>query len=656
MNDDMPGKDKGFAASLAMDAAGKSPEMSERAARYLDEQIALSRVQREHLERTQALQEENLKLQSQALRAQHKQLRSQRLHDRLRSVYQGVLSLVFLGILGVIIYAVISAATDQSVVVNQFQVPPSFAAQGNNGTVVAGQFLDQLQTLQAASQSSQAAKVLQDAWSNNIQLQVPDVHVSLGDIRRTLHHWLGHEIQITGEIVEQAQPTTPGSPGATITLTVRGTGFVAKTFSGGPADLPKLLTAAAEYVYGQAEPYLFSVYLITHGRVPEAIEIIKSAYPKASGKDQPWLLNGWGNALAVLNQNAAAANKYTQALLLDPHFWIAYGNLQSTQIILGQEEAAYRTGLHLENAAHRGSWFAARMPALYYQVTDYLRMDLPAQHLELLADEAAHGGQGSQLALDAPLDAEFLARMHADQQALLTLQTSPGSGSDSYVLAETAFVQGLMALDQQNYVHATSAFETTDALLIQNPTQQANFLTLPACYLGLALEFAGQSVQADTAMAKGGHVVDCYRFKANIADHRGDWAQAQQDYQAAVNLAPSLPMAYQSWGLALLRRGDYKGAIEKFQQANQRGPHWCDPLKYWGDALAAQGNYKAAIQKYAEAAKYTPGWGVLELSWGQALDKLGEHKQAMIHYQSAQANNESLTAAEHVTLAQLLKM
>ncbi len=569
-------------------------------------------------------------------------------------MYQGVLSLIMLAVLSVIVYAVYSAATDQSVVVNQFQVPPSFVAQGNSGAVVAGQFLDQLQALQSAAQSSQAAKALQDAGSNNIQLQVPDVHVSLGDIGRTLHNWLGHEIQITGEVVEQAQPATLGSPGKPITLTVRGTGFAARTFSGKRADLPKLLTAAAEYVYGQAEPYLFATYLVRHGRLPEALALIKSAYPKASDKDREWLLNGWGNTLNLLSQNAAALDKFKQALRLDPHFWIVYGNLQGTQMSLGQEEAAYHTGLRFEKAARRGSWFTARMPELYYQVTDYLRMNRPAAHRELLADEAAHGGQGSLLAQDAPVDAEMLARMHADQQAALTLQTSPGASSDPYVLAETAFVNGLMALDQQSDAQAATDFQTTDMLLTQNPAQQSNFITLPVCYFGLALELAGRAAQADAAMAKGGHVVDCYRFKGDIAAHRGSWTQARKDYAAAVALAPSLPMAYQSWGLALLRHGDYKDAIVKFQQANQRGLHWCDPLKYWGDTLAAQGNYKEAIKKYVEASRYTPGWGALEFAWDQTLDKLGEHKQAMAHYQAAQTNHESLTTVEQTTLTKLL--
>ncbi|MHB8405268.1 MAG: tetratricopeptide repeat protein [Gammaproteobacteria bacterium] len=653
MNDKTSVADKDLGASIAMREAGKSKKTSEHAAEYLDEQLKL---QREHAQREAALHDlhaENLKLQNHALRAQHQQLRGQRLHARLRTVYQGVLSLVALAILGVIIYAVVSAATDQSVVVNPFHVPPTLATAGDNGTVVAGEFLDQLQILQASSRSSQAAKVLQDAWSNNIQLQVPDVHVSLGDIRRTLHAWLGHQIQISGEVVEETSPATQGNAGAGITLTVRGTGFAARSFSGAPADLPKLLTAAAEYVYGQAEPYLFSAYLEEHGRNAEAIALIKAAYPTAPEKDRPWLLNAWGNALSALNQYAASLDKYQQAVHLNPRFWLVYGNIADSQISLGEEEAAYRTGVRMEKLARRGSWFAARVPGLYYQVTDFLRMDLPASHREIVADEAAHGGQGSLVGQDQPFDAEMLARMHTDKQAVLILQTSPGASSDPYVIAESAFVQGIMDLDRRDYAQAAAQFQTTNTLLTQNPSLMLDFVTQPVCYLGLALGYTGHPKQADADIAQGGHFVDCYRFKADIAEHRGDWAQAQKDYQAAVALAPSLPQADESWGLALLRHQDYKGAIAKFQQANRRGPHWCDPLEYWGEALAAEGNYKDAVEKYTEAAKYTPGWGALQLHWGEALDKLGKHSDALAHYQSAQGS-ESLTAAEQTTLARML--
>ncbi len=644
MNDKPSGTDKDFGSALAMGEAVKSAKTSEHAAKYLDEQLKL---QRDHAQREAALHDlhaENLKLQSQVLRSQHRQLRSQRLHDRFRTIYQTTLSVIALSVLGVIVYAVYSAATDQSVVVNQFQVPPSFDAAGKNGTVVASQFLDQLTTLQAASRGSQAAKVLQDAWSNNIQLQIPQVHVSLGDIQHTLHNWLGHQIQISGDVIQQDKQ---------IMLTVRGSGFSAKTFTGSPDDLQKLLSTAAEYVYGQAEPYLFATYLEINGRDAEALTLIKDQYPAASVEEKPWLLNGWGNALDDLNQYETAVDKYEQAVRIDPHFWIAYTNLTAVDIALGQEEQAYQSGIRMERIAHRGSWFAARMPDANYEYLDFLRLDLSEIHRELVADEAAHGGEGSNTTQDAPWDAEMLARMHAYKIALQTLQTSHGAGSDPYELAEAAFVRGLMALDQQNYVQATSAFQTTNTLLIQNPTLQGNFYVQPECFLGLALEYSGRTSMADSAIVQGGHYVDCYRFRADIADRRGNWTQAQKDYTAAVALAPSLPMAYQSWGLALMRHQDYQGAIEKFQAANQHGPHWCDPLKYWGDALAAQGKYKEAIQKYAEAAQYTPHWGALELNWGQALDKLGRHAEALSYFQSAQGS-EDLTATEQSTLAKLL--
>jgi tetratricopeptide (TPR) repeat protein len=636
MNDKASGTDKDLAAALAIRGAVKSAKTSEHAARYLDEQLKL---QREHAQREASLHQlhmDNIKLRN-------RQLRSQRLHDRFRTVYQTVLSVIALAVLGVIVYAVYSAATDQSVVVNQFQVPPSFVASGNSGTVVASAFLDRLNTLQASARNSQSALALQDAWSNNIQLQVPDVHVSLGDIRHSLHQWLGHEIQINGDVVEQ---------GTRIILTVRGSNFSAKTFAGTPESLPALINSAADYVYGEAEPYQFATNLEINGQDAQALALVRAAFPTVPAKEKPWLLNAWGNALGDLNQYAAAVDKYSEAIHLDPHFWIAYNNLVGTQLDMGEEEAAYQVGVNFERQTRRGAWFSAHVDTSNYQFVDYLRMDLPAVHAELVADEAAHGGVGTNVAPDPPLDAEILARMHADAQANLILQTTPGAGSDHYVVTANDYVQGLMALARHDYAQAANVLETADALLTQYPVLQTDFYSPPVCYLGLAEELAGHPDKADAAIAKGGHFVDCYRFKADIADHRGDWAQAQKDYAAAVALAPSLPMAYQSWGLALMRHQDYQNAIVKFQAANQRSPHWCDPLKYWGDALATQGSYQEAVQKYAEAAKYTPHWGALELRWGQALDKLGQHSAALTHYQAAQGSKD-LTAAEQITLAKL---
>jgi tetratricopeptide (TPR) repeat protein len=79
-----------------------------------------------------------------------------------------------------------------------------------------------------------------------------------------------------------------------------------------------------------------------------------------------------------------------------------------------------------------------------------------------------------------------------------------------------------------------------------------------------------------------------------------------------VALAPDLPAAYYSWGVALARHGDLAGAEAKFKEANRHGPHWADPLKNWGDVLVKQGRGEDALAKYNEALEYAPHWAALK--------------------------------------------
>ena len=123
---------------------------------------------------------------------------------------------------------------------------------------------------------------------------------------------------------------------------------------------------------------------------------------------------------------------------------------------------------------------------------------------------------------------------------------------------------------------------------------------------------AGHPDKADAVLNSAGTFVDCYRFRADILDHRGDWPDAQKAYAEAVALAPDLPAAYYSWGAALASHGDLAGAEAKFRDANQRGPRWADPLKAWGDVLAKEGHTKEALAKYDEALKYAPNWKQLQ--------------------------------------------
>jgi tetratricopeptide (TPR) repeat protein len=130
---------------------------------------------------------------------------------------------------------------------------------------------------------------------------------------------------------------------------------------------------------------------------------------------------------------------------------------------------------------------------------------------------------------------------------------------------------------------------------------------------------AGPPEKADAVLKSGGTFVDCYRFRADILDGRGDWAGAQQAYAQAVALAPDLPAGYYSWGVALARHGDLTGAMAQLKNASHRGPHWADPLKAWGDVLEKQGHTREALVKYDEALKYAPNWTALKDARAAAL-------------------------------------
>jgi tetratricopeptide (TPR) repeat protein len=214
------------------------------------------------------------------------------------------------------------------------------------------------------------------------------------------------------------------------------------------------------------------------------------------------------------------------------------------------------------------------------------------------------------------------AWLHDPGAAELDLQTSTGASTNLGASAITHYVHGYVAFEGGDYGAAASEMEAF-GVAYANPVVWSNFPGFN-CWIAPAEEMAGHPDKADAALKAGGHFVDCWRFRGDILDHRGDWAGAQKAYAAAVGLAPDLPAAWYSWGLGLARHGQRAAAQAKFAAANERGPHWADPLKAWGDALAAQGRWKEARAKYDQALAYAPLWRALRAARALALAKTKE--------------------------------
>ena len=200
--------------------------------------------------------------------------------------------------------------------------------------------------------------------------------------------------------------------------------------------------------------------------------------------------------------------------------------------------------------------------------------------------------------------------MHDSEAAELALKTTQDDPHDPTIGAMTHFVRGRLAAEAGDAASAAAEMEAygkayaDPAVSSNNPGYH--------CWIAPAEEAAGHPDKADALLKTAGTFVDCYRFRGDILDDRDNWPGAQKAYSEAVALAPDLPAAYYSWGVALAKHGDLSGAEVKLKDANQRGPHWADPLKAWGDVLVKQGKTKEALVKYDEALKYAPNWKQLK--------------------------------------------
>jgi tetratricopeptide (TPR) repeat protein len=581
-----------FAAAVAAIASRQDPAVARDTSAFLQEQTRLLLTQRRHLDDEHALRMTQLGHQS-------KLLRGQRIGQGFRIAFQVAVVLLALVIIIGIAVMLHDAFTSRSVVIESFDTPASLGVRGITGKVVASALLDELTRLQAVTLSLRdRRRSLRNAWSSEVQLAVPEVGISVGEISRLLKARLGHDLHISGDVVE--------APSG-LELTVRGDGVAAKTFHGAAGTLDSLTTQAAEYVYAQSQPAQWAQYLATTGRYDEGIVFAREAFSRTQPSERGSLLVGLGLALGLTGKHEEALQTLRQAIALDPTEYAGRSDLIWEETILGDEEAAWRVGMDMVRYA---GGRPGRVPELWYHNFDDLTGNLLAERDALVADRDSTAGTGQTFRINQQI-ADIEIQLHdpiAAGQALGLVRSTQDLMGESRLHA----VRAELAAEAGDVQSAASEIEAAAMPCAQSSGGGSGSCLLQICQTALFEEQAGRHNKADAALGAGGHYLDCYRFRADILDQRGDWAGAQKAYAAAVALAPDLPAGYYSWGLALARHGDLAGAVAKLMDANRRGPHWADPLKAWGDVLAKQGHTKEALAKYDQALKYAPNWKQLK--------------------------------------------
>jgi hypothetical protein len=590
-----------FASAVAAKLAGNDPEVARKTVDFLNEQTQLLKVQKEHLEDEHALRLAHL-------RHELGEENIRRFGLRLRVGVQ-LFVVLFATVIGIGVAIMIrDAVTSRSVIVDPFDAPASLAEKGLTGRVVAAGVLDRLIQLQVATRIAAQKREISSAWTNEIAIDVPETGLSLGQIERILKTRFGHDQHINGDLVK--------TDSTGLALTVRGAGVLPKTFSDQKGDLDALQSQAAEYVYGESQPGLFVHYLTNDvARYDDAIAFAKSHLAKANVDDQPLLLNYWANAISSrgdLHGEAQALPLYKEAVRIKPDYWTGYDNIMFALSALGDEEGVLPVGQQMMKLAGGRPGKADENDYVTYDEEVY---NLRASRAGYLADFAATGGT-SLSAAEVLFIAQLDVQLHEVDTARLRLTTAVWDPKSHMDVAQAYYAQALLAEEIGDLSKAAKYWDDY-AEMYADPVVATGTPTF-MCWAAPTYQRTGQPAKADAALeapmkAIGiGTYIDCYRFKGDVLELRGDWAGAQEWYAKAVKLGPSIPSGYYSWGVALAKHGDLDGAAAKFKDANQKGPHWADPLKAWGDVLVTQGKIKEALVKYDDALKYSPNWAALK--------------------------------------------
>jgi tetratricopeptide (TPR) repeat protein len=589
-----------LAAAFAVDQARHDPDVARAAIDFL---------------KAQTLEiEEQRAFRLSRIQGQSREGKLRRFGLRLRNGMQIFLALaatvIGLGVL-VMLY---DAFASRSVVVDAFKAPPALASRGLTGDVVAVGVLDALQKMQEVTRTSDKGLNTRGAWASDIKVEVPETGVSIGEINRMLHERFGHDLHIDGELVQ----TDAGG----LALTVRGEGFPAATFTGGPGDLGKLTVQAAEYVYGRSQPNRYAAYLENENRNADAVAFLQRAFPRASSdEERARLANSWGNAYVGLFQPVPAIEKYRLVMALSKprseRWWATWDNLVGSRAAI-DEEAAWREGrAMLQAAAAAPKREQPRLRILNNPAQ--MTWDLPLELAANLGAAKLNGGAGASSVLVAPQLADAYAWMHDPANAARYIVAS--DPDDPTTKAEVLLLQGYATLDRGDAAGAVAPLEAFYKAWAADPNLQYAYPN-QACFAGLAYGLAGRLAEAEAVFKRVGVQSLCYAFHGDVLVHAGDVAGAERVWAEGLKAGPDLPPIPLHRGLFELAQGDLKSAETDVSAAAAKAPHWADPWKAWGDVLAREGRWKDALAKYDEALKSAPAWAELR----QARNAAARHR------------------------------
>ncbi len=543
------------------------------------------------------------------------------------------------------------ARSASGVVIQAFSVPPDLAQRGLTGEVVASKLLDDLAAMQAATNDARPAASYTNNWNGDIKVEIPETGVSLGELRRLLVDWFGHQTVINGEVYRSAD---------SLVLVARTGDQPAKEHAGQEADLDGLVQAAAEDIYIVTQPYRAAVYLRDHGRVAEAVSLMQANAAQGPAVERAYSYTFLGS----LEMPDAGLPLFRRASALAPQLHLPASFIAGTERNTGHPEAAMaadQLALATLKRPNRGGLPPVEAASQAANATAWIytqRGDFTAGLAHMRGQDDAGLVTRSDRVWHLIPDYIGLHELSAARANLALLDTPEGGvrrlGNTSVNVIQWTLVDRAQlesAAENWNVVLALAPLADMDTAF--GPRRDTRFGARRVAQFDPLVAYAkarlGDMAGAEALIATT--PIDSYDAliaRAKIAALAKDWATVDRWFGEAVRQNPSIPFAYAQWGEVLLAKGDPDAAIAKLKAAAKRGPRFADPLETWGEALMVKGDYRGAIGKFTQANKYAPRWGRLHLKWAMVLAAQGKTAEARQH--RATAARLDLTPAERAEL------
>lgn len=576
--------------------------------------------------------------QNRLIRAQTSLAANERFRARILVLRDCALTAGAVLLLALLAWTMWSASRSTALVIQPFRAPTDLAAQGIDGTMIAGQVLDHLQTKQRQTPIPVPANATQGNWGDDLRIEIPGAGISFDDAEHWLRRRLGHETVVAGDVWRPA----PGQ----LTLTVR-TAKGAATFTGADGDLDRLADQAADAVYGQTQPLRFAWYLYDHDRLPEALKVIESHALTGPLDERPRAFANWGVMVSQSGDEARGLALIQNALLLDDRVATVWRLQAAVLFPRGRWEEALAANQRFLDLVRFGGRREAVLPegmAVWKHQARWMIGEAKGDYRAVAAAlaEDSHDTVYNTAVVARRRQARFLALAHDLGEAR---RLNGGVASGAGVLSQAATSDGVLRRAQADLAIHSQLDDWPAALSDLEQVEQAFGpirLRMPGVRRSVDVDrtiILAQLGRHAEAKAVGATLAsDCYPClvaRGRAATLAGDAAAADRLFAEAARQGPSLPHAFNAWGRAKLARGDADGAIALFQTAQAKGPRWADPPHYRGEALLAKGDARRAVDAFKTADRMAPQWGRNHLLWGEALARLGKAGQARRQFELA---------------------